>query len=138
VALASNGAEVGGVATGSQFLLDGDVHYSGSTGYAESPWPCEWVVTLKRVYRLQQIRMLLWGELADNRRYRYSIAVSADGKKFDTIVNQAQGSNWQDMRFPPRPVKAIKILGLWNNVNKGFQVVEFEAYCLPVEHAHKP
>jgi hypothetical protein len=40
-------------------------------------------------------------------------------------------SGWQILDFGPRPVKTIRIKGLYNSANSGFYVVELEAYCIP-------
>ncbi len=128
VALASNGATVTGVRADHAALLDGNTR-TGS-GYAWSPWPCEWTVTLDQVYRLQQIRLKLWD--GDKRYYRYTIETSADGKKFEPLLDRSKGQwkSWQFINFPPRPVKAIRIHGLYNSINKWFHATELEAYCL--------
>ena len=127
VALASNGATVSGVHADHAALLDGNTSIHR---YALSPWPCEWTVTLDQVYRLQQIRMKLWD--GDNRYYRYTVETSVDGKKFEPLVDRSKGQwkSWQFINFPPRPVKAIRIHGLYNSVNEHFHLTELEAYCL--------
>ncbi len=128
VALASNGATVSGVRADHAALLDGNTRTA--TGYAWSPWPCEWTVTLDQVYRLHKIRLKLWD--GDNRYYRYTIETSADGKEYKPLVDRSKGQwkSWQIISFPPRPVKTIKIRGLYNSINPVFHVVELEAYCL--------
>ena len=131
VALASDGATVSGVLTGYAALLDGDTRTAmGLYEYAESPWPCEWTVTLDQVYHLQKIRLKLWD--GDNRYYRYTVETSADGKEYEPLVDRSKGQwkSWQIISFPPRPVKTIKIRGLYNSINPVFHVVELEAYCL--------
>ncbi|MGA2258107.1 MAG: hypothetical protein ABSG53_25865, partial [Thermoguttaceae bacterium] len=135
VALATNGATVEGVARGGSCLLDGDsTNYDTAIGFADSPWPCEWIIRLKKTYRLSELRFRLWDK--DPRFYRYAVAVSADGKKYVPLVERSQGEwrGWQQIQFSPRPVKAIKLIGLYNSANENFHVVEFEAYCIPTKH----
>jgi hypothetical protein len=130
VALASNGTKVIGVQTGGSFLLDGRAP-EDRTGIAHGPLPCEWTITFRKVYELREIRFLLWDR--DERYYRYVLATSVDGKSFTVLADRSRGqwSSWQRMTFPPRPVKAIKLTGLYNSKNREFHVVEFEAYCAP-------
>lgn len=131
VALASNGTRVSGVGAGSSFLLDGKAP-EDRTGIAHSPFPCEWTITLDKTYRLREIRFLLW-DLGTGRYYRYAIATSVDGNTFTMLADRSQGqwASWQRISFPSRPVKAIRLIGLYNNHNPGFHVLEFEAYCIP-------
>ena len=133
VALAANGATVAAVATGASELLDGNStrYQYGGSGLASGTFPCEWTITFDKVYLLQEIRFLLFD--LDQRYYRYAIATSADGKTYTPLVDRSQGewSSWQRVSFSPRPVKAIKLQGLYNSKNQDFHVVEFEAYCVP-------
>jgi len=79
---------------------------------------------------LSAIRFLLY-DLSKTRYYRYTIEVSTDGTNFEPLVDRSKGqwSGWQIITFPPRPVKAIKLRGLYCNDSSNFHVVEFEAYC---------
>lgn len=131
VALATNGATVKGVARGAAYLLDGDLRHDDMNGYAESKWPCEWTIALKRVYLLKEIAFLLSPK--QDRFYRYTVAVSSDGTNYIPLVdrNQGQWSGWQQMRFAPRPIRYIRIAGLYNSANECFHIIEFEAYCIP-------
>jgi hypothetical protein len=73
----------------------------------------------------------------DPRFYQYIIYTSADGRKYDTLVDRSKGEwrSWQDIRFPSRPVRFIKIVGLYGSdvlvhpSDKWFHVSEVEAYC---------
>ena len=69
----------------------------------------------------------------DNRYYRYRLSTSSDGKKFVPAADRSQGEwrSWQEIKFPSRAVKFVKLECLYNSLNEGFHVVEFEAYCLP-------
>ena len=114
-----------------QTLLDGNsVNFGVSNGFASAKWPCEWTITFAKAYQLREIRFLLWDK--DSRFYRYMVAISSDGKKFTPLVDRSKGEwkSWQAIDFPPRPVKAIKLYGLYS-INPLFCVAEFEAYCIP-------
>ncbi|MFH1266280.1 MAG: discoidin domain-containing protein, partial [Planctomycetota bacterium] len=127
VALATNGTTVIGPASGASYLIDGGT----SSGYAYSPFPCEWTITFDKVYRLQAIAFQLRGS-SSSQYYRYAVAISADGEKYFPLANCSQGQ-WrglQKIRVPNRPVKSIKLFGLYNNYNSYFYVTEFEAYCV--------
>lgn len=115
-------------------MLDGIVHgYSAKKGgFTYSPYPCQWTITFDRVYRLQLIRMLLLDDVKE-RTYRYRMETSADGVNFAPVVDYSQEdrSGWQEIKFPPRPVKAVRVIGLKHSLDPCFHVVEFEAYCVP-------
>jgi len=130
VALASNGTILIGAKEGARRALDGSVSAAGG-GYAVSVFPCEWTILFRKVYRLREIRFLLYNQ--DSRFYRYAIETSADGKKFKPLADRSRGqwSGWQQITFPAKPVKAVKLIGLYNSRNPRFHVTEFEAYCIP-------
>lgn len=132
IASATNGVEVTGVERGGQFLFDGNkTPVFGKEGHATSKWPSEWIVVFPKVYQLRTIRLRLWD--GDDRFYRYTIATSADGREYSPLVDRSRGEwrGWQQVQFPPRAVKAIRFRGIYNSDNPYFQVVEFEAYCIP-------
>jgi hypothetical protein len=113
-------------------LFDGNsTHYGAADGYAATIWPAEWTITLKKVYLLQYIRLRLWDQ--DNRYYRYRVWSSSDGKRFSLVVDHSTGEwrSWQEIKFPARGVKFVKLECLYNSANENFQIVEFEAYCVP-------
>jgi hypothetical protein len=63
---------------------------------------------------------------------RYKVEASADGSSFDTVTDRTNGRHrdWQDLRFAPRPVKAIRITGTHDHPHQtGIRIVEVEAYC---------
>jgi len=139
VALASNGATASGTASAGQ-LIDGNItEYSKDAGFATMTWPDKWVVTLPRVYLLREIRMLLWDVEAE-RFYRYQIETSYDGEHYTMQTDHSKGEwrGWQVLRFPPWPVKNIRITGTYNSANATFHVVELEAYCIPPETPPAP
>jgi hypothetical protein len=131
--LASNGTKVTGKIEHGSELLDGNsTNYDANRGFAYSPLPCEWTITFKQVYLLREVRFLLWDR--DPRQfYRYVLSVSVDGRNFVPLVDRSQGEwkSWQTLRFNPRPVKAIRLAGLFSNNEPNLHVVEFEAYCVP-------
>ncbi len=135
VALATNGTTV---ASDKQIFAPGDMLDGVTQGYSAkkggftySAFPCQWVISFDRVYRLQLIRMLLLDDI--ERKYRYRIELSADGVNFAPLVDYSQEdrSSWQEIKFPPRPVKAVRVIGLKHSLDPCFHVVEFEAYCVP-------
>ena len=133
VALATNGTTVSGVSHGASNLLDGNsTRYTGSSGIAYGTFPCEWTITFAKVYRLREIRFLLY-DLKKDRFFKYAIATSPDGNHYTPLVDRSKGkcSGWQEISFPSRPVKSIKLLGLYGSAWGNFYVVEFEAYCIP-------
>jgi hypothetical protein len=141
VALASAGA-VAKAPAHADLMNDGDsTHYTGSDGFASGSWPCELSLTFPKVYKLKVIRFLLWD--SDSRYYRYAVDVTADGKEWTQIVDHSDGQwkSWQEISFTSsRPVKAIRIKGLYNSANSGFYIVELEAYCTaapPRKHVKK-
>jgi len=135
VALASNGTRVAGVEKNPLALIDGDsVRFDAQSlmGIAGSKCPCEWTITFDKVYRLREIRFRLF-DAQQNRFFRYRVSVSADGVRYTPLVDRSQGEwrSWQTITFPPRPVKSIKLEGLYGSVYSWFLVIEFEAYCIP-------
>ena len=113
-------------------LIDGKTtHDKLSVSRTGEPWPCEWIIAFRKAYRLQEIRFKL---LEDSGRFhRYTLAVSPDGEKYTDLVDRSEGrwTGWQRIAFSPRPVRAVKLRGLYGSVSEWFFVVEFEAYCIP-------
>lgn len=137
VALASNGATIEakpGLANAGM-LIDGKTDRGQPGGpyqFAYQRWPCEWVIRLPQVYRLQEIRVLLY-DLPGPRPHNYRVELSPDGEHFNLLVDRSEGrwASWQILRFPPQPVRAIKFIGLWCEGDVNFCVYEIEAYCVP-------
>jgi hypothetical protein len=137
VALGSRGATVSGTSargnrsTQGKLMIDGNkTEYDSHAGFSNAYWPCVWDVTLAKTFKLSEVRVLLWD--GDSRSYPYILEVSADGKKFDVVVDRSKGEpkSWQRVRFSPRPVRVIRLRGISNSRNSGYHVVEIEAYCL--------
>ena len=63
-------------------------------------------------------RLLLWD--CDDRSYCYYIQVSPNGKNWELVVDKTREScrSWQTLRFSPRPVVFIKIVGTHNTANE--------------------
>uniref|UniRef100_H2Y451 F5/8 type C domain-containing protein n=1 Tax=Ciona savignyi TaxID=51511 RepID=H2Y451_CIOSA len=77
--------------------------------------------------------MLLWDK--DNRSYSYYMEVSMDDIEWTRIVDYSKFlcRSWQDLYFPRRVVRYIRIVGTHNSQNKLFQLVVLEAMCSSVE-----
>jgi hypothetical protein len=129
VALAKRGAKASAPLNAGELNDGNTTKYDGKKGFAHGGWPCEFVVTLPEIYRLSNIRFLLWD--GNRRSYRYKVEVSPDGKTWQELVDKSRGQwrSWQELKFTARPVKAIKVTGLHNTDNRGFHIVELEAYC---------
>ena len=113
VALAKNGAKVQGPTLNPDDLLDGNsTEFDNGHGYAWSETPCEWIITLDKVYRLREIRFRLYDK--DDRSSNYILLVSTDGGKYVQVVDRSRGvwRSWQSITFTPRPVKTIKLVGV--------------------------
>jgi hypothetical protein len=128
VALFSRGAKIIGDSAKSQFLMDGIA--DGEIGYTDLKIQDKPQIELPTVLVLQRIRMRLYDR--DNRFYRYALETSLDGKSFRPLVDRSNGEwrSWQEIVFPPRLAKYVRIRTLHNSVpGSSFQVYEFEAYC---------
>jgi len=129
VAAAANGTVVTGALNGPA-IVDGIIPRTvNESGIAVAAWPCEWLVTLDDVYRLREVRM----KLPDNSPQGYVLSTSPDGQQFQTLADRSKGGamGWQRIWFLSRPVKVVKIQGLFHGGNSMFYVTELEAYCAP-------
>jgi hypothetical protein len=128
VALAAHGAQAASRAGSAAGLNDGVIPLTvDQSGVASaSSEPCEWIVSLSQVFRLREIRVKF--PEGKNAFYGYSLETSADGVTFRPLVAQQQGAGWQIVRFLPRPVKAIKLVGHFHTAGPRFYVSEIEAY----------
>ena len=137
VALASNGTTVAGQAEFSERLLDGQIPPPADSSVAmKAPTPSEWLITFDKLYSLREIRMMLY--MRSPRYYHYKLSTSPDGQTYTALVDYSKekrsgldGSGLEIIKFPPRPVKSIKLEGKYNSKSALFLVVEFEAYCIP-------
>lgn len=135
VALKDRGARVSGAYSISrqeqpEVLIDGVITgYDRARGYAYAPLFSPITVILDRTYHLDEIRFLLWD--LDDRYYGYTVELSPDGERFETLADRRRERNrgWQTFRFPGRPVRAIRITGTANSVGQdNIHLVEVEAY----------
>jgi len=146
VALSARGATVRGVFDGGSgpALIDGNTtDYGAVPGSSEGAsygsahivgLPPSWVVELPQTFLLREIRVLLWDR--DQRFYRYLVETSVDGQMYCTAADRSEGEwrGWQKLAFSPRPVRYIRLRGLYSsrlNGPNGMHVVELEAYCHP-------
>ena len=131
VALAKRGATADGPSTPEK-MLDGDstTHEKDCAAYGK--WPCRWIITLDKVYQLREIRFKLH-DYDRKRAFRYILSVSFDGEHYTVVKDASRGAwrGWQQIFFSPRPVKTIRLEGLYCNTKPNFAVIEFEAYCIP-------
>ncbi len=137
VALARRGANAEGPDATAAYLIDGVNKQVESAGLTVGKCPCEWTITLKQVYSLREIRLLLYDNKRTKRFYWYAIATSPDGKEYAPLVDRSSGQwfGWQVIRFPARPVKAIRLFGLNKSGKRIFYAIELEAYCVPPKTA---
>ncbi|CAG0920228.1 unnamed protein product [Notodromas monacha] len=86
------------------------------------------VVRLGKPSILNHIRMLLWDR--DSRSYSYYIEGSVDENSWFKLVDHTKVlcRSWQEIRFPQRVIKYIRLVGTHNTNNKVFHVVALEAY----------
>ncbi len=132
LALASNRTTVTGNVKNPTKMVDGNtVRKQGDQEFTYASCPCEWTITFDKVYLLREVRFLLVD--TGTHRYRYALAVSADGRTYTPLVDRSKGewTGWQQIQFAPRPVKAVKLIGLYASMYSTFYVVEFEAYSIP-------
>ena len=122
VALASNGTKLSGEKiTDPEHLL----HGTKSTTYSNCP--CQWTITFGRTYRLQEIRLELYSP--NTLSYHYAIATSADGKAYLPVTERTSDSTrpFEQILFPARSVKSIKLIGIASTHHNTLEVREFEA-----------
>ena len=131
VALASNGTKVTGPPHNADAIVDGKTVAGDGNTFAMGKWPCDWYITFDKVYRLREIRLHLH-DLNKEIYSQYTIETSIDGKYFTPLVDRSKGEwrSWQNVKFL-RPVKAIKLTGLFTSNYRDFFVNELEAYCIP-------
>ena len=88
--------------------------------------------SVRRLHPLREIRFKL--HAYDRKRaFRYILWVSSDGERYTVLMDASRGAwrGWQQIFFSPRPVKTIRLEGLYCNTKPNFAVIEFEAYCIP-------
>ena len=127
VALASQGAVVSGDMSRPERITDGEV--AGGQAYAK--WPCTFTIVFPKRYLIREIRLHLLN--TEGWYFRYALATSPDGEYFVPLAEsgQAESRGCQTIQFSPRPVKAVRVLGLYCSRTVNFYVCELEAYCVP-------
>ena len=127
-ALASNGAKA--IAQNSpQSLIDGDLEYSGSEGFAWGFCPADFIVSFPETTSVKEINFLLHNE-DKSREYLYQLFVlREDDGEWEMIADHAKrpSKGWQRHKFSPVDLKYIKVVGIFNSANKNFHIVEIEA-----------
>jgi len=128
-----------------QAILDGDIqNYDVERGFTRhvieegGDGSGGIVIRLRQQCILNHIRMLLWDR--DLRSYSYYIEVSMDQDDWVRVVDHTkyQCRSWQNIFFPQRVVKYIKIVGTHNTVNRMFHVVAVQAYYTHKEFTLDP
>ncbi|CAG5107005.1 Oidioi.mRNA.OKI2018_I69.chr1.g3101.t1.cds [Oikopleura dioica] len=119
-----------------QFLLDGNSKdYNNDKGFSrhiignsETGEPKAIVVSLAQPTILNHLKLLLWDK--DDRAYSYYVEVSVDGKDYLKVIDYASYfcRSWQNLYFPQRVVRFIRIVGTANTANNVFHLVTLEAY----------
>jgi len=114
--------------------------YTGTAGFAQSEYPCEFTIDLEKSAEIENIRFLLWDGLGKSnlveeknaRKYRFSLSVSNDNIIYEIIFSNEndEGNNgWYSFDFNKRKTaKYIKLRGVSNTANKWFHIVEFEVH----------
>ena len=127
------GIKIQGAARAAQ-LIDGVSDTSKNS--SKTPLNKFMVITLPEVVRIERIRMDLMKLKAKRdkgRKYRFLIESSPDGKNWETLVDRTSKKGgwvgWHDLKFSPRPVKALRIKGTYNNRGTYLLVSELEAFC---------
>ncbi|KAK6489445.1 BTB/POZ domain-containing protein 9 [Huso huso] len=112
-------------------LLDGDTqNYDLDHGFSRHPIEddCRSGIEVKlgQPSIINHIRLLLWDR--DSRSYSYYIEVSMDELDWVSVVDHSKYlcRSWQNLYFPPRVCRYIRIVGTHNTVNKVFHLVAFE------------
>lgn len=112
-------------------LLDGDVtSYDLDRGFSRHPIDDNHgqgiVVKLGMPCIINTVQMLLWDR--DMRSYSYYIEASLDDKDWVRLVDHSKYlcRSWQNLRFPARVVRYVRVVGTHNTVNRVFHLVSLE------------
>ncbi|BFZ07198.1 hypothetical protein BsWGS_10236 [Bradybaena similaris] len=133
VAIASMGASVirGQPYWMETALLDGDTeNYGLGRGFRRHLFDDNIgqsiVIKLGKAFIINTIKLLLWDK--DARSYSYYIEVSGDDKDYERVIDHTQYlcRSWQELHFPARVVRYIKVVGTHYTVDRGFHLVSFE------------
>lgn len=128
-----------GVSRSRNALLNGDTkHYDWDSGYTcHQLGSGAILVQLGQPYIISSLRLLLWD--CDERSYSYYIESSVNIWDWEMIVDKTRESckSWQTIRFSPRPVVFIRIVGTHNTANEVFHCVHFECPSCDKEDLNK-
>ncbi|KAK7862456.1 hypothetical protein R5R35_001170 [Gryllus longicercus] len=117
-----------GVSRSRNALLNGDTkNYDWDLGYTcHQLGSGAILVQLGQPYWLGSMRLLLWD--CDERSYSYYVEVSVNMWDWEVVADRTREScrSWQLLRFPPRPVVYVRIVGTHNTANEVFHCVHFE------------
>ncbi|XP_050426587.1 uncharacterized protein LOC126836909 [Adelges cooleyi] len=82
------------------------------------------VVQLAQPYILSSMRLLLW----DDDACSYTVDASVDNKDWERIVNKSNEltQSWQVLKFTPRPILYIRIIGVKCAAGNVFRVIYLE------------
>ncbi|NP_001002198.1 BTB/POZ domain-containing protein 9 [Danio rerio] len=113
-------------------LLDGDTqNYDLDHGFSRHPIEEEGraagiQVRLGQPSIVNHIRLLLWDK--DSRSYSYYVEVSMDELDWVRVVDHSKFlcRSWQQLYFPARVCRFIRVVGTHNTVNKVFHLVALE------------
>ncbi|HNW69369.1 MAG TPA: hypothetical protein PKI01_03125 [Bacteroidales bacterium] len=128
-----------------EILTDGRIdRYTGSDNYSYAKCPCTLTYDLTsgtknlESKKIKFIRFLLWDGLGDqvstdrdDRKYRYSLSFSRDGRVFEEIYHTSErGFNgWQIIEFTePFSTKLIQLTILSNTANDQAHLIEFSVF----------
>ncbi|MFH4977444.1 hypothetical protein AB6A40_004153 [Gnathostoma spinigerum] len=117
-----------GVSRSRNALLNGETsNYDWDNGYTCHQLGSGAItVQLSQPYLIDSMRLLLWD--CDDRHYSYYVEVSCDQVSWTRVADhtQEQCRAWQVLRFDPRPVVFVRIVGTHNSANEVFHCVHFE------------
>lgn len=127
-----------GVSRSRNTLLNGDTkRYDWDSGYTcHQLGSGAILIQLGQPYIISSLRLLLWD--CDDRSYSYYIESSINVWEWEMVVDNTRENckSWQVIRFPPRPVVFIRIVGTHNTANEVFHCVHFE--CPSMEDVGTP
>ena len=85
------------------------------------------VIQFSNIFIINCIKILLWD--LDTRSYSYVIDVAVEENFWERIIDYSiyHCRSWQQLYFPNRAVKYVRIKGTRNTVNKVFHLVSLEA-----------
>lgn len=115
-----------------QSLLNGDsVNYDmerGFTRHCIEETNAGIIVQFGAPYIINNVRLLLWDK--DPRSYSYVVDVSVNMQDWVRVIDYSRYlcRSWQNLHFPARVVRYVRVIGVHNTVNKVFHLVTLEAY----------